>query len=327
MATRRSNRDTRAPLRASLCPADAASGRVDDGVGEGSVIGRRRALACVIGCLAGVIVAAPTSGATSTPTGTTGTSGTAATAAAPTLTWGQPITVAPRAGDPSTISCPTDSFCLVGDYHGFVVTRGTHHWHPPRLLDKPAGQFAGGITGASCSSPTSCAVVSTSGKAYRWNGRSWSRPVQLASHLSHVSCASRRMCLATSSRATFRWNGHRWVPGHRLLSRGGALAGVSCVPRMCMVVGVSLDRVNYAWRYQHRDVQQRSRLPGNEVTSVACTGRSFCLAAGGQMSLRWDGQRWRTIGPAYFFLGTIGLACASRQDCVAIGDDPRRQGL
>jgi hypothetical protein len=117
-------------------------------------------------------------------------------------------------GFPAALSCPTNSFCVLGQgvpygAKGSVLVYSGTKWTGPYLAShKPAGLMT-----ASCASASFCVVGSTglleatspskakpkksSGSIYYYNGRKWSAPTALDSHgIVSISCPSRSFCVA-----------------------------------------------------------------------------------------------------------------------------------
>jgi len=184
---------------------------------------------------------------------------------------------------------------------------------PPLAAPTSAAVLATpGLYGVSCTSPTACIAVGTSGNgttvatslAERWNGTNWTiqqtpgPPGATSSSFYSVSCTSPDACIAVGN---FRrsgvteplaesWNGTKWAlqqvsgpPG-----ADGELYGISCSSATaCTAVGNSDFGAALAERWNGSTwTIQRTPKPGGAIyrftylTSVSCTSPTACTAVG-----------------------------------------------
>jgi eukaryotic-like serine/threonine-protein kinase len=184
---------------------------------------------------------------------------------------------------------------------------------PPLAAPTSAAVLAApGLYGVSCTSPTGCIAVGTSGNgttvatslAERWNGTNWTiqqtpgPPGMTSSSLYSVSCTSPDACIAVGN---FRrsgvteplaesWNGTKWA----LLQAPGPpgadaeFYGVSCSSATaCTAVGNSDFGAALAERWNGSTwTIQRTPKPGGAIyrftflNSVSCTSPTACTAVG-----------------------------------------------
>jgi eukaryotic-like serine/threonine-protein kinase len=185
---------------------------------------------------------------------------------------------------------------------------------PPLAAPTSAAVLATpGLYGVSCTSPTACIAVGTSGNgttvatslAERWNGTNWTiqqtpgPPGATSSSFYSVSCTSPDACIAVGN---FRrsgvteplaesWNGTKWA------------------------------------------LQQVSGPPGAdaEFYGVSCSSATACTAVGNSdfgaaMAERWNGSTW-TIQPTpkpggaiYRLTLLTSVSCTSPTACTAVGE-------
>lgn len=95
------------------------------------------------------------------------------------------------------VSCPTQSHCeAVGAF-------GSFSWSGSRWV--LSGRT--GMSAVSCAQPSFCMGAAPTGKAYIWNGRTWSGHTMLANDaIEVVSCPTRNFCMALDSQG----NAYTW---------------------------------------------------------------------------------------------------------------------
>jgi hypothetical protein len=177
--------------------------------------------------------------------------------------------------------------------------------------------------------------------------------------LNGVSCPTKRFCMAVGatfeSSLALRWNGSRWtwLRTPKLGVDGGFLTGVSCRSRTsCTAVGSSLDggadgciaplaeRFNgIRWAIERTpDLARCGAFNDATFSDVSCATATVCTAAGFDnpadssfdMPLLepWNAGHWSELkGPDIRFRidpwggggDLLGISCASRSVCVAVG--------
>lgn len=210
----------------------------------------------------------------------------------------------------------------------------------------------GSLTGIGCFSAADCVAVGSTrvfndtadghALAEQWNGRTWIPAGSPAVRsLSAVACPGARLCQAVGGGSAERWNGRAWIADKTPAVRGAALTGVACpAATACVAVGargirrhaVTLAETwnGSAWTV-HNPVNPAGAVLPN-LSSVSCSGRSFCIAVGsyqsgtGQATLaeKWNGRVWTRLampGGASTHTGLTGVSCVSSARCVAVGSD------
>lgn len=253
-------------------------------------------------------------------------------------------------------SCVAAGTCVFG---GSVQTQqGTFRAVAARLvgdrwraITTPPGS---GIYGLSCTSPTTCEAMLSTGPA-RWNGNRWIAQPFSPGFLGSVSCATRTSCAAVGSTNSGRplierWDGKTWrrqqitLPRHR-----GSLFAVSCPsPTMCMAVGEANRpgsnglHFSRSLGYQYDGTSWTSGHPPDpadaifgQLTNIVCPSVNVCLAPstytnGGDLQQAfadvWQNDRWRitplplpSIAVTSVDSGINATDCLSRRDCIAVG--------
>lgn len=225
--------------------------------------------------------------------------------------WSKPTSIDSSGGGPFSISCPSSSFCLVGDKKGNSITWDGSTWSAPEREDKRLPIIMDSI---SCLSTTFCMAVgiSSNAKAYAlsWNG-AWSAPEGIGGigQLTSVSCASLSFCMAVGSYGPLgdedgyavRWNGRSWStprktgPTSNLID---SLFSVSCPSTtFCTAVGINGDALQWngsSWSAPRRI--DDAGIPGiaraavtAQIASVSCASALLCIA----VDDLGNAQRWR----------------------------------
>lgn len=103
--------------------------------------------------------------------------------------------------DPTAISCPSVSECLIVNGTGSSARTGGRGWSPEQTIDP-----AGGLDSLSCASTSFCVAADEGGDVVTWNGTSWSSPTQVIPAASEytgigttVSCPSTQFCMIINS--------------------------------------------------------------------------------------------------------------------------------
>jgi hypothetical protein len=249
--------------------------------------------------------------------------------AAGAFTWSPQSVPAPqgRNGEFFAVSCTSSTSCMavgfflnpLGEQRPLAETWNGASW-TVKTVPMPSGTQFGYLRGVSCTSATACTAVGAAGPtnlptqplAERWNGTSWA--VQTVPNPANtidvtftgVSCTSGTACTAVgSARNTIaghsvalaeRWNGSSWaVQTSPNPSGAGAI----------------------------------------ELTGVACTGASECIAVGYYTSSgavffpdktlaeRWNGSSWSiqtTPNPSGATAAILdGISCSAGTACTAVG--------
>lgn len=209
----------------------------------------------------------------------------------------------------------------------------------------------GSLLGVSCTSPTSCTAVGTTGGGYagggspgktlaeHWDGRAWTvQPTVSPPHggvLAAVTCLSAADCVAVGSAAKSskdattlplaeHWNGHTWSlqPTARPAKTGG-LRSLSCTsPTFCMAQG-SFDNPTSGTLMERWNGHAWALLanPKAVMAGVSCVSARWCLAAGTDTAVDfgvwyelWNGSAWsglRTPKNEKDLGGSLGVAAVT----------------
>ena len=115
----------------------------------------------------------------------------------------------------SSVSCPSETFCMVLDSAGnYLIFNGTT-WSAPAPVAGSAGRFASPGS-LSCPTTSFCIAVDSHGDALEyssgsWSSGSWSNPLTSATQgFQSVSCANASYCMAVDSSTTSAFNRGLW---------------------------------------------------------------------------------------------------------------------
>ena len=194
----------------------------------------------------------------------------------------------------------------------------------------------------SCSSPTSCTVLSVAGESNppsptvlaRWDGATWTgTATDAASPTTALSCPGPADCTATGDGVAQRFDGTAWTATELPsgTSPGEIFSAVSCASDdHCVAVGTG-------WTLRTPDqgpllTPNAQRYDGEGwsaedagaaiLSHVSCGSPTSCMAAGSDLGSVWtrhrDGDGWRTLptvtGPLVG--GLSGLSCPTASWCL-----------
>ena len=241
--------------------------------------------------------------------------------------WSRPIQVVtanPEAGL-SSVSCGSTSLCVaVGEAQlprsfTFASVYDGKGWSRPVQLERTED----GPDSVSCPSATFCMVVTALGKAFTYNGTSWSAPVTVVSHpsftLNSVSCPSAVFCVAVGEHdEVVTYANGTWAAPSAISQEASWLRSVSCASAsLCVTVSLSGKYATYdgtTWSALTTIDSQ------GDLTGVSCAAATFCAAVdvdGNAFS--YNGSAWsarRRVDKAF----TYALSCPTAQFCVAAAD-------
>jgi hypothetical protein len=229
---------------------------------------------------------------------------------------------------PTSVSCPSSSFCATVGTNGYGQTFNGGSWSSPLNIDPSDNPSGHPLTSVSCPSSSFCAAVDLPGNALTFNGSSWSPPVDIDSlgSLNSVSCASSSFCVAVDGDGyAFTYNGSFWsAPAPvNLGSNDEDIDAVSCPSSsFCVAAGES----GYAETFNGSSWSAPVQVDSNSfaydmLLSVSCASSSFCVAVDdGGDAFTFNGSSWSapvrvdTIGNALLH----SVSCASSSFCVAV---------
>jgi hypothetical protein len=253
-------------------------------------------------------------------------------------TWSQPIGLSSSIGEPDSVSCPTESFCLAVDARdssAFLFNGST--WSSAPSIDEPAVSAETGMASVSCSSPRFCAAVDNGTSAFTFNGTSWSpgTAIDPGNELSTVSCPSPSFCAAVDyGPNVVTFNGSSWSKPFAI-DPGTYLQAVSCASASFCV---AIDRKGNALTFNGSTWSSPASADPNGLTMgeggiswpmVSCPASDFCAVVDGASGnvVTFDGHSWTgpvtidskaaksTSGPVLVFL--MSVSCISARLCVA----------
>ncbi len=191
---------------------------------------------------------------------------------------------------------------------------GPLHFASPHVLAQGTG-----LAEVSCGGPTSCIALDDIGRAYHFDGTSWTGPVPTAgqpigSGAVSVSCANPTICMAvaTAGNQVVSWNGQDWSTPTTL--RGGVgLEAVGCAPSgYCATV----DAEGNAFAFNGQSWQGTSGDWGS-VSSIACVSSTFCISVSGGIS-QWNGQQRTQPTPYGAASSFAGVSCPTAAFCTTV---------
>ena len=239
--------------------------------------------------------------------------------------WSSPTSI-DVANPPTSVSCPSSSFCAAVGFNGYAQTFNGSSWSAPAKIDSTPDVFD--ITSVSCTSSSFCAAVDLPGYALTYNGSSWSSPVQIdttGNSLISVSCASSSFCIAGDAGGNgFTYSGGAWSGPATVnhASNEEYIAAVSCPSSsFCAAVGLAGYAETFNGSSWSAPVQVDTT--DNSLSSVSCASPLFCVAADSSgNTYTYNGSSWSApvaIDPsARSGTDSSSVSCASSSFCAAI---------
>lgn len=210
-----------------------------------------------------------------------------------------------------SVSCPTDTFCMVGDVGGGIVTFDGSGWGDREVV--APGDFAQLI---SCATATDCLAVTWNGRTKVWSGSTWTRGPDVPSEefSNGLSCITATNCFlggqADGARAAvWHWDGSSWTAPDHSVGAGRAVNGVSCpTATFCAAAIGNVHTVSFwngaAW--------ETPVSPGIfNGSSLGCTADRRCVVtdASGQGAF-YSGGTWnaRRVGNGFQNPAPVGCS-------------------
>ena len=257
----------------------------------------RLAFACVSILLIGAATGCSGSSAPPEPAG--GQPATSPSSAAPA--WGAAAHLDHSQGseDPTSVSCPSASFCMAVLVSGYAARYDGTTWTRPTRLSSSAGE----PDSVSCPTVSFCMAVDTrDSSAFAFNGSTWrsapsiSDPVQgTQMGMASVSCSSPSFCAAVDNGSNaFTFNGTSWSPA-TAIDPGHELSTVSCPSTsFCAAVDYGPNVVTFngtSWS------KPSAIDPGSYLQAVSCASASFCVAIDRRgNAFTFNGSTWSAGG-------------------------------
>jgi hypothetical protein len=199
--------------------------------------------------------------------------------------WSTPTIVDP-AGQDTSVSCPSASFCMLVLWNGDAVSYRAGVWSAPHKVERGPT-----LLSVSCASSSFCVAVDGAGNAYTDNGIRWSGPVvadapSYDSELLSVSCPTSIACVAVDAagRAVTdragRWSAPAAVPGLTSVN------SVDCTSSsFCIAAGEGTGGAGELAAAKLSGASWSSLgMPGvsadDSYASVSCATSSFCGIGG-----------------------------------------------
>jgi hypothetical protein len=237
--------------------------------------------------------------------------------------WSGGTVLVPSGDNLTSVSCPSASLCVAVDDRGRAVVERSGHWGRSALIDG-----GGGFAQVSCSSTTFCLGLDRRSEFTRWNGRSWTAPVNPdpggrglgGEGTSSLSCIGASWCLAVTEESAFIYSDGTWTASPVAMPNGALL--VSCASMTwCVVVspkGQIADWNGTEW-------QQRYTQSGYSASAVSCPTTSSCTAIdedGDSHTYDASTSRWTEdtalVDPDSEL---VAVSCPSTTFCAATGAD------
>jgi hypothetical protein len=282
-------------------------------------------------------------------TGCSGGTSSAPESGASSLAAGQPVTsqssAAPVQGaatnldyshgveDPTSVSCPSASFCMAVLESGYAATYDGTTWSRPTRLSSSAGE----PDSVSCPTVSFCmAVDARDSSAFLFNGSTWSSAPRIndpasstQTGMASVSCSSPSFCAAVDNGSNaFTFNGTSWNSA-AVIDPGNELSTVSCPSTsFCAAVDYGPNVVTFngtSWR------KPSAIDPASYLQAVSCAAASFCVAIDRKgNALTFNGITWSApvnADPNGLSMGEGGISwpvvsCPTNDFCAAVdGND------
>ncbi|TMK27319.1 MAG: hypothetical protein E6G62_00365, partial [Actinobacteria bacterium] len=254
--------------------------------------------------------------------------------AAPTLSWS--ASTIDASGQPSAISCSSESLCVAVDRSGNALSSGDvtspeAHW-AATSIDKGQSLVSVACVARMCVAVDSAgrALTSTSPLAGAWSAP---LPIDGGTALTGVACASESLCVAVDAAGGVLASSNPASPAASwpVQYKGAApLRSVSCAASGCAAVDVAGNAVASgspaagagAWRARAID-------PAGGLSGVSCSASHGCLAVDGAGNAFASADpmaaapTWSStpIDPG----GLTAVSCADTGLCVAVGNHGEAQ--
>lgn len=225
---------------------------------------------------------------------------TVATSPSTGTVWGTPVLI-DSTGAPTSISCPSTTFCMALDSKGSALTYDGTSWSAPVVVSASPKAVL-----VRCSSSTFCMALAGNGQVVTYNGTGWTAPtvidpVAAANNVPWLwqSCArNANLCMAVeSSGSVVSYDG---TTAHVYTSVGLHARSVSCPSTtFCMAVDGLGGFVTFNGSVWSSAAAIATPPCGGDGCAllVECSSSSFCLAGSytGGPTLTWNGSTWTAV--------------------------------
>ena len=226
------------------------------------------------------------------------------------LNWGAPESVDPPHGEISSISCATQTFCALVDYHGYAQTYDGANWGTRTPVNTPSA-----LNAVSCATATFCVAVGGN-VATAYDGTTWAAPAAVdAQTLDAVSCPTTTFCVAADrSGRVLTFDGSVWSAPTAVDNYG--IQAVSC-PTTTFCAADDGGRImtfdGSAWSAPK---VVYTSAPSGVIFGLSCASASFCAAVDyGGNAVTYNGTTWTDANPTSNPL--IGVSCPTTSFCMA----------
>lgn len=244
--------------------------------------------------------------------------------------WGAPTPLdhSQASENPTSVSCPSASFCMAVLESGYAATYDGTTWSRPARLPSSAGEL-GEPDSVSCPTARFCMAVDARDSAtFVFDGSRWSSAGTVPgtqTGMASVSCSSPSFCAAVGNGPdAFTFDGTSWSPA-TAIDPGGQLSTVSCPSaRFCAAVDYGPNVVTFnggSWR------KPSAIDPGSYLQAVSCASASFCVALDRKgKAFTFNGSTWSapvTAAPDGLTMGEGGISwpvvsCPASDFCAAV---------
>lgn len=207
--------------------------------------------------------------------------------------WSTAVTIA-EGFHPTSVSCPSPSFCAVVGEDGRAAAYDSGSWSAPIDIDGTET-----LTSVSCPSSLFCAAVDERGHAATYATSSWGTFVSVGGRFHAVSCPSASFCVAGNDGRVAIYDGASWTESNFIDTAPAGehsfyaytLTSVSCPSTsFCATV----DGWGKALTYDGTSWSAPVRIDGETpLTSVSCTSSSFCASVDQRgNAFTYNGSSW-----------------------------------
>ncbi len=235
----------------------------------------------------------------------------------------------------SVVSCVSAAFCAAGTENGRVQFRRNGHWAAPQSAVVNSGV---GIESISCSSSTSCALLTYLGTFRVWNGKDWhtASTVNAEGFETALSCVQGGCVFLSTGGSGHSGQAHAWIyrTGAKKITKVGGWIpdspSLSCASlTFCMTSGAAKGPTNSisSARELTGTTWQVAPTASGEVdgADVSCTSTTFCVLVGGRAESTWNGTQWsaeqQIVDEPLGRLDSLASVSCRPTICAAVTDD------
>jgi hypothetical protein len=250
------------------------------------------------------------------------------------LQWNAPVSVTPFRGFPSTVSCPTTTWCLSSDFTGQARVWSGGKWSGPAQIEpSDPNIFLSNYNPVNCASPSYCLAALSNDRLRAFRNGVWEAPISVPvgtrdAGWGPASCLSSTFCALGSTEGYLSvFNGSTATTPVRPATNVSWWSMSCTSTKFCMAGGQHMvDGSGWVARW-NGTVWSASKVDpaGYSLYSVSCTSTTFCMATDSGRYLRWNGTKWSApaaTGDASGGFQGRYLSCTSTTFCAVL--DPQR---